>query len=94
MCHWRRVRNNYKRCGHYVDLVRAVPDPSSPPSAVLTTYFQPDEMVRVLAAYSPVDLNSELRPTPLHGDLLAVFPQQYNPVIDAFCPVCVQLGRS
>ncbi|KAH9901294.1 hypothetical protein C8Q73DRAFT_662677 [Cubamyces lactineus] len=20
MCHWRRVRNNYKRCGHYVDL--------------------------------------------------------------------------
>ncbi|KAH9946194.1 uncharacterized protein BXZ73DRAFT_95694 [Epithele typhae] len=20
MCHWRRVRNNFKRCGHYIDL--------------------------------------------------------------------------
>ncbi|KAI1795964.1 hypothetical protein LXA43DRAFT_696813 [Ganoderma leucocontextum] len=29
MCHWRRVRNNYKRCGHYVDqpddMVRVLP---------------------------------------------------------------------
>ncbi|KAJ3007850.1 hypothetical protein NUW54_g3384 [Trametes sanguinea] len=29
MCHWRRVRNNYKRCGHYVDL----PDEMVRPSA-------------------------------------------------------------
>ena len=45
------VRNNYRRCGHYVDLVR-LPYvrvfPVCRPS--LTTYVQPDEMVRGPAA--------------------------------------------
>ncbi|KAJ8487138.1 hypothetical protein ONZ51_g4353 [Trametes cubensis] len=29
MCHWRRVRNNYKRCGHYVDLPDEMVRPST-----------------------------------------------------------------
>ncbi|KAI0781031.1 hypothetical protein BD413DRAFT_501953 [Trametes elegans] len=37
------VRNNYKRCGHYVDLVRLFPPPLP---FILTMYIQPDEMVR------------------------------------------------
>ena len=49
------VRNNYKRCGHYVDLVRLF---SSLSPSDLTTYFQPDEMVRPSTAYLSEDLNS------------------------------------
>lgn len=44
------VRNNYKRCGHYVDQVRLFPFLLLPLEVLaLTTYLQPDEMVRVLA---------------------------------------------
>ncbi len=88
------VRNNYKRCGHYVDLVRhdisrllvahASNDVSSARrdgsrsrclvpcrSQFSLPCWRLDSMRRSLLQVQHV-ASQELRPTPLHGDLLAI----------------------
>ncbi|KAF9820207.1 hypothetical protein IEO21_01640 [Rhodonia placenta] len=78
MCNWRRVRNHYKRCGHYIDLVRPAIkcedryckfSPAHPPDCV------PPECTKRCWQYHQ-------------------FPEQYNPVIDNICPSCIQIARA
>ncbi|KAH9951326.1 hypothetical protein B0H21DRAFT_776055 [Amylocystis lapponica] len=72
MCHYRRVRNHYKRCGHYIDLIKC------------------DDRFCKFSPKHPPDCAP-----PFCTDKCwqyHQFPQQYTPVIDLFCPVCVQSG--
>ncbi|TCD69720.1 hypothetical protein EIP91_006487 [Steccherinum ochraceum] len=90
MCHWRRVRNNYKRCEHYIDLPDQMVEmlPSSDP---FNADGRPDPMRRSFLQIQHLP-SEELCSSTLHRNLLAVFPQQFNPVIDDFCPSCIQRG--
>ncbi|OCH95520.1 hypothetical protein OBBRIDRAFT_745188 [Obba rivulosa] len=74
MCHWRRVRNHYKRCGHYIDL----PD----------EMIQCDDRFCKFSTSHPRNCVPP-RCTETCWQYRQ-FPQQYNPVIDSKCPVCHQ----
>ncbi|KAH9854137.1 hypothetical protein C2E23DRAFT_85038 [Lenzites betulinus] len=97
MCHWRRyvglrlrharerltplrhsVRNNYKRCGHYIDL--------------------PDEMIQCEDRFCKFSTTHPRNCVPPRCTETCwqyrQFPEQYHPVIDNYCAVCIQMGRS
>ncbi|KAL6308986.1 hypothetical protein BKA93DRAFT_814916 [Sparassis latifolia] len=74
MCHWRRVRNHYRRCGHYIDLIQCA-DRYCKFSSTHPNDCVPPQCTESCWQYRQ-------------------FPQQYTPVIDNFCPVCIQTGAA
>ncbi|TRM57161.1 hypothetical protein BD626DRAFT_225253 [Schizophyllum amplum] len=78
MCHWRRVRNVYLRCGHAENLPDQMIEcgsrnckfsPNHPPSC------QPPRCTQTCAQYR-------------------LYPELYSPNIDGYCSECAaRLGR-
>ncbi|KIL00428.1 hypothetical protein PAXRUDRAFT_129948 [Paxillus rubicundulus Ve08.2h10] len=77
MCHWRRVQNTYKRCGHVYDL----PD----------VMIQCDERDCKFSSTHPSTCVPPSCTSTCWQ--YRQFPRQYNPHIDSFCPPCIQQGR-
>ncbi|KAI0082689.1 hypothetical protein K474DRAFT_1584993 [Panus rudis PR-1116 ss-1] len=77
MCHWRRVRNHYKRCGHYIDLVS------------MHTIQCDDRYCKFSTTHPRNCVPPRCTETCWQ---YRQFPQQYNPVIDDFCPSCITRG--
>ncbi|KAH7930803.1 hypothetical protein BV22DRAFT_35138 [Leucogyrophana mollusca] len=78
MCHWRRVRNTYRRCGHAFDLPDEMIQCDNRYCKFSLTH--PSTCVPPSCTASCWQYRQ--------------FPQQYNPQIDAFCPSCIQQGKA
>ncbi|RDX47495.1 hypothetical protein OH76DRAFT_1354126 [Lentinus brumalis] len=77
MCHWRRVRNYYKRCRHYLDL----PD----------EMIQCDDRHCKFSDRHPPDCRGARCIQTCWQ--YRQFPQQYQPVIDGYCSTCIIMGH-
>ncbi|KAI6109837.1 hypothetical protein F5141DRAFT_810955 [Pisolithus sp. B1] len=77
MCHWRRVQNTYKICGHVYDMPDEMIQCDNRYCKFSSTH--PGTCV------PPGCTNSCWQ--------YRQFPQQYNPKIDTLCPRCLRGGR-
>lgn len=77
MCHWRRVRNHYRRCNHYLDL----PD----------DLVQCDDRYCKFSTCHPSNCVPP-RCTETCWQYRQ-FPESITPVIDDYCPSCIASGR-
>ncbi|KZP02860.1 hypothetical protein FIBSPDRAFT_845472 [Athelia psychrophila] len=77
MCHWRRVQNHYKRCGHEFDL----PD----------EMIQCEDRFCKFSSAHPSDCKSPACADTCWQ--YRTFPAMYRPELDRWCPVCVQAGK-